>query len=269
MAMQPAFFFGPQDLQAWDQRKRVSHRRAHAHLRDLRAEMSASGEEWRDLSDSDWLLNYVCSRPDAEVVVGPGIVSMRCGFVGSQDSNLHERRFDFLVTVADGSAARLHPSSSGHGVPVFGQTPVWLDPGDVSAAPAATRGDTVMTREQGTGFHGIHQADTVSREQARAYLRTAHREWSEALHPRPIFKRSLFDGHNFRWDLYLNSTPWGRVMCPTVLDFGRCWLDPPYERPGFYCVTADPQGGVVFGFIDPLGSAKHPYHAGDDVVSRG
>ena len=69
----------------------------------------------------------------------------------------------------------------------------------------------------------------------------------------------LFEGKDFRWDMYLQSSPWGRDLCPWVVEFHLCWLNT-VQRPGFAVVTKDAAGNIISGFIDPLGSAKCPYH---------
>ena len=57
--------FTQADLASWDSRRRVSKRRAHAHLSDMRREMHANAENSRCLNDDELIGDYACSRPDA------------------------------------------------------------------------------------------------------------------------------------------------------------------------------------------------------------
>ena len=68
---------------------------------------------------------YVCSRPDAASLVGDGISAVWGRFLVSSDPNaplnpsVPESRFDWVLERVDGTAARIHPSSSAHGAPVY------------------------------------------------------------------------------------------------------------------------------------------------------
>ena len=63
-----------------------------------------------DLTDSqefDWK-EWVSQRPDAADIVGPGIYRFAFVWLSSTDSNLRERRGEFLVSRIDGIEIRLH-----------------------------------------------------------------------------------------------------------------------------------------------------------------
>ena len=88
------------------------------------------------------------------------------------------------------------------------------------------------------------------------------RTWEAKPHPRGSFSQSLLDGESFPWWLYLNSTEWGRELAPQVQEFGMCWLQAPYGRPGFYVRHT---GGE--GIIDVLRSSRWPFVAVQDLDS--
>ncbi len=78
-----------------------------------------------------------------------------------------------------------------------------------------------------------------------------------------LVPRRPVDGARFPWWLYLNSTPWGRELAPEVEEFGMCWLQAPYNRPGFYVCCR----GYVYGIIDVLGSRRKPFIEVEDLFS--
>ena len=84
------------------------------------------------------------------------------------------------------------------------------------------------------GFQEIHQVDVLGRLDAQKFLEACLRTWEAKPHPRGSFSQSLLDGARFPWWLYLNSTEWGRELAVQVQEFGMCWLQAPYNRPGFY-----------------------------------
>jgi hypothetical protein len=255
--------FTQDNLRAWDMGRRVSNRRAHEHLRAMRTEMDAAGQRWRCLDDDELLRDYVCSRPDAAELVGGGIEQAWGAFLGSVDQNhrlaphVPVQRFDWVLIREDNTSARIHPSSKSHGVAVHGNLDQWLTPDDWHSAPAAMRGAAVMSGGAGTAFTGRHQCDVIGRNNAQRFLR-CYQDWWEAQPPprRPFFW-SIHDGREFQWWLYLNSTPWGRDMAPSVEDIALCWLKAPYERPAFY-VRGRPS---LEGVIDALGSRPNPFIA--------
>ena len=260
--------FTQDKLRAWDVGRRVSVRRANAHLKAMRTEMYAAGQKWRRLDDDELVKDYVCSRPDASELVAGGIQEVWATFLGSVDQNYRlaphvpVQRFDWVLVREDNTAARIHPSSSSHGVAVHGRLDQWLSPDDLNAALASTRGEAVMGGGAGTAFAGRHQCDVVGRHHALNFLRDHYQQWwDEQAHPRGPFFTSIYDGAAFQWWLYFNSTPWGRDMAPLVEDVAVCWLNKPYERPAFYVRGSSGLEGV----IDVAGSRPNPFIAMGDL----
>ena len=259
--------FTQDNLRAWDMGRRVSIRRAHEHLRAMRTEMDAAGQRWRCLDDDELLRDYVCSRPDASELVGAGIEQAWGAFLGSVDQNyrlaphvpLH--RFDWVLIRADNTSARIHPSGKSNGVAVYGSLDQWLTPDDWHSAPASLRGKAVMSGGAGTAFTGRHQCDVVGRNGAQKFLRGYQNWWEAQPPPRCPFFRSIHEGREFPWWLYLNSTPWGRDLAPLVEDIALCWLKAPYERPAFYVRGSSSLEGVV----DALGSRPKPFIAMENL----
>ena len=177
--------FTQADLASWDWRRRVSKRRAHAHLSDMRREMHANAENSRCLNDDELIGDYVCSRVDAASLVGDGISAVWGLFFVDGSA----ARFDWVLERVDGTAARIHPSSNAHGKTVYGRMEQWAPPQDRNSAPAGTRG--------------------AGRRDAQKFLEASLRTWEAKPHPRGRFFQSLLDGESFPWWLYLNSTKWG------------------------------------------------------------
>ncbi len=184
--------------------------------------------ESQDVSRLELVQDYICSRPDAQDLVGPGIARIEACFLTSMDSNMHQRRVDILISRIDGTAARIHPSQAKHGKAVYGFRDQWISPLEPDAAPAATRGQMQLSHSADTrSFQSLHQTDVIGRTQAGAFLQESLTFWTGLPHPRGRFYHHLFDGQQFPWHLYLNSKPWGRVLCPNVTRFACCWLNAP------------------------------------------
>ena len=116
---------------------RVSRRRAHGWLRQLRLQASNGEqvmEEAVDLTDDqayDWR-GYVANHPQCEDIVGPGIIHFEFRFINSVEHNTESQghvlpvyRADFIAHRVDGSAARVHPSSSQEAQVVVGTLAQW------------------------------------------------------------------------------------------------------------------------------------------------
>ncbi|MCP4244378.1 MAG: hypothetical protein GY772_27855, partial [bacterium] len=111
--------------------QRCSVKRAHKHLKHLREEMAPGGveadpQEWsRDITDEGWVKAYICSRPDAQELIGEGIYRVEAQFLtDSWDHNMLQPRFDLVLTLPRNGRlvhARIHPSGASHGVAVFGE----------------------------------------------------------------------------------------------------------------------------------------------------
>ena len=262
--------FTQADLASWDGQRRVSKRRAHAHLSDMRREMHANAANSRCLNDDEVIGDYVCSRHGAASLVGDGISAVWGLFLFSvpgthfgwvlEGVDGRAARFDWVLERVDGTAARIHPSSNAHGTPVYGRMEQWAPPQDRNSAPAATRGAAVMKGGGKGGFQEIHQVDVIGRRDAQKFLEASLRTWEAKPHPRGRFFQSLLDGESFPWWLYLNSTEWGRELAPQVQEFGMCWLQAPYNRPGF-CVRYT--GGE--GIIGVLSCSRWPVEAITDL----
>ena len=96
--------------------------------------------------------------------------------------------------------------------------------------------------------------DVISRDMANKFLNDAWDQREQEWEPRGPFYTSLWDGQRFKWWLYLNSTVWGRALMPFVTDFCLCWLNLPYNRPGFHVLTD--QGNQFI--IDAAGPVRKP-----------
>ena len=173
---------------AWQHRgTRVSVKRAHKKLAALRAAMAPGTtvtEQIRDLGRDQEILDYISCRDDAQEIIGSGITKLEAAFLNCVDRNTHMPRFDFLVSRADGSCVRLHPSSI-FCIITVGVREAWLHPDSTEALPAQTRGQLAVARS----FSNIHQQDHISARQARAYLQWIMGSWYDLPHPRPRFYR--------------------------------------------------------------------------------
>jgi len=212
LASTQSIILGKAALSTFNQGRRVSKKRAHNHLSGMRQQMHANGENWRSLDDDETIRNYVCSRNDAEDVIGDGICAIWGVFLFSPDPNTRlphvpgrrfdwvletvdnsAARFDWVLERKDGSAVRIHPGSNSHGVPVYGSLQQWAPPQDGYSAPAATRGEAVKGSGKG-GFQGIHQVDVLGRMDAKKFLKACEETWAAQPHPRTVFAKNLMDG---------------------------------------------------------------------------
>ena len=108
---------GPDEIDRYVRQRPVPFSAAHRFLTKLRDRHRAtqSAVFLHDLTDSqefDWKV-WVSQRPDVEDIVGPGIYRFAFVWLSSTDSNLRERRGDFLVAGIDGIDIRLHPQRLG------------------------------------------------------------------------------------------------------------------------------------------------------------
>ena len=165
---------------------RVSVKRAHKKLAALRAAMAPGTtvtEQTRDLGRDQEMLDYISCRDDAQEIIGSGTTKLEAAFLNCVDRNTRMPRFDFLVSRADGSCVRLHPSSSSGGIITVGVREAWLHPDSTEALPAQTRGQLAVA----SSFSNIHQQDHISARQARAWLQWIMGLWYDLPHPRPRF----------------------------------------------------------------------------------
>ena len=107
---------GPDDIDGYRQDRLVSFPEAHRFLTTMcdRHRDTQDVMVYHDLTDCrefHWRA-WVSHRPDAETVVGPGIIRFAFVWVAAVDDNLHEKRGDFLSSRADGVDMRLHPQAT-------------------------------------------------------------------------------------------------------------------------------------------------------------
>ena len=164
-------------------------KRAHQKLAALRAAMAPGTtvtEQIRDLGRDQEILDYISCRDDAQEIIGSGITKLEAAFLNCVDHNTHMPRFDFLVSRADGSCVRLHPSSI-FCIITVGVREAWLHPDSTEALPAQTRGQLSVT----SSSSNIHQQDHISASQARACLQWIVGLWYDVPHPRPRFYKVI------------------------------------------------------------------------------
>ena len=134
---------GPDDIDWYRQDRPVSFPEAHRFLTTMRDRHRDTQDVmvYHDLTDCrefHWRA-WVSHRPDAETVVGPGIIRFAFVWVAAVDDNLHEKRGDFLISRADGVDIRLHPQAT--------NTPH----GDEGGAPGVGLVRSVVARDWSAG----------------------------------------------------------------------------------------------------------------------
>ena len=210
----------------------AEHRRAntrekykvnHTYLKELRGEMRGT-EFVRDVTEDPRAWRIVCDQQDVDAIVRRGVVKIYAAFLDLvQDTNLHEPRFDLVVQAIDQYEdkywwARLHPSSSSHGVPVVSDNlSMWVSPrhmeGLGAVDPHATTlgvGAAFAARRREHNYVRLHQTDKISRAQAADYLATKLTEWEARPHPRGPFWQDITDMRDFQWIRYTTFTAWGQ-----------------------------------------------------------
>jgi hypothetical protein len=216
-------------------------------------------------------------HPQSEELIGDGVIRFEIRFLNGWDPNMKQPRCDFVVHRANGTAARLHPSSTKPGQIITGCLDDWVAPGH--QRPSLLTRDTAGVAEHGQHIHGaaehdaartfrtVHQVDTVSRKSACAFLRERLEEWQKNDHPRGPFAVDLMlhpAGHTMSRDFkcahYLNPTPWGQKIVLDVCEFHIIWLKHK-KRPGFWIRLNDGS----FGTLDVLGSDHCPIRWNDDA----
>ena len=88
-------------------------KKAHDALNHARTLFVRPDGEIIDMTEEanfDWKA-YLACREDFEDVVGPGVVGFQCIRFPWIDPNTNDKRVDFVVLRADGTAVRLHPQS--------------------------------------------------------------------------------------------------------------------------------------------------------------
>ena len=223
----------------------MSKKKAHQHLKELRAQMAADGritEESRDLSDGqivDWQA-YVTSRPDHDEIIGPGIWKFECRFLEARDPNWKQlpapNRFDFIAHRVDGSAVRLHPEAVRHGAATRGnlsdwalraaddngpsldsRAQVWLQE---QRAPAVARNDTVGAF---TAQVWLQEHVSEPSQDSLDYLSAASRDAGLRQPTDCVNFQDLSDQKKFPWHQFLAAREWGRMILDDVVEFGAAW----------------------------------------------
>ena len=106
----------PTDIGRYYNQSPVSYPAAHRFLSKLRDRHRDTMHNvfLHDLTDShefDWKV-WVALRGDVKDIVGTGIYRFAFVWLSSMDTNLKERRGDFMVSRIDGEDIRLHPQSN-------------------------------------------------------------------------------------------------------------------------------------------------------------
>ncbi len=149
--------FTKEDLSKWNGRQ-VGFKVAHPHMAELRRKMADNKEVIRCLDNDEVLRDYVCSRTDAEDLVGHGIIAVwGCVHVSADPESHVPGCFDFILERCS------PPNPSESQGPRQDAKAVRIRPEDNSgAAAAAARGPGFL--EEGTGsetapdpaWHGRH-----------------------------------------------------------------------------------------------------------------
>ena len=174
---------------------------------------------------------WVSQRPDVDSIVGPGIYRFAFVWVSSTDSNLHERRGDFLVSRTDGEDIRLHPQKNKHittgmkeALPVRGswaeqwspESPAAVVHGALSDALAASQGQAPPPPAPPEAYHGISAADRVEKEEAKRFLKQEAAAWYAQPHPRGPLRADIMSGTSassqgqFNWPYFVQRREWFR-----------------------------------------------------------
>ena len=237
------------DLDRWEHPK-ISDKATVKLLAEWSEYFTQHGFDQVDMTDNNVLWGYLCARPDARVIVGPGICTLAVMRLGSINPNTGQLCIDFVARRFDGTAARFHPDIKGHVPAIIGNLAEWM-----------MFDNRVFVKGHGKGKASENHSgdeviiDIISRADAKQFLNDAWYQREQEWEPRGPFYTSLWDGQRFKWWLYLNSTMWGRTLMPFVTDFCLCWLNTPYNRPGFHVLTK--QGNQFI--IDAAGPKQKPH----------
>ena len=169
----------------------ISHKAANACLKNWRSWMSTPEGQvlhwsWDLTHESfDWK-RYLSHHPQSEELIGNGVVEFQIQFLNSWDHNMKQPRCDFVVRRADGTAARLHPSSTGPGQIVIGCLDDWVPHGNNN--PVLLERDTPGVAEHGhrsddeeADFEPVYLTTEVSPEELFRLVKEAQRVEERAL----------------------------------------------------------------------------------------
>ena len=195
----------------------------------------------------DWKA-WVSQRPDAEDIVGPGIYRFAFVWVSSTDTNLRERRGDFLVSREDVDI-RLHPQTRKHqttgmreALPVRGSWAEQWSPTSPAmvrhGALAASQGPQwpqPWIQPRTCAYHGISAADSVTRQEALRFLGQEEAAWYARPHPRGPFRADITSGasassqRQFNWPYFVQRRKWFQEHFNregfTIAAFELAWSD--------------------------------------------
>ena len=233
---------------------RVARKRAHGWLRQLRLQASDGAqvvEEAVDLTDDqayDWR-GYVANHPQCEDIVGPGIIHFEFRFINSVEHNTESQghdlpvyRADFIAHRVDGSAARVHPSSSQEAQVVVGTLAQWRLAGVHAPQDMASRVRALAETQGTTMWFGHSQADKMHARMARSWLRAYLDEWSHRPHPRGPFYLNVTTTASprpFPWWLLCIGETWAHGFERVgVNTWAVCWNNR-LQEPGFHIVLKD------------------------------
>ena len=221
---------GPDEIDRYNRERQVSFPEAHrflTKLRDLHRE-TQNDVCLHDLTDSpefNWKV-WVSQRPDAADIVGRGIYRFAFVWLDAKDSNLLERRGDFLVSRIDGIDIRLHPQRKANretglkeAFPVWGSwAEQWcpeISPALQHEALAASQGQASSMFGHPPTFLGTSPADAVGRGDAIFFLKHEEATWHKQPGWSP-FRVDITTGvsassqRQFHWPYFVQRREWFR-----------------------------------------------------------
>ena len=185
-----------------------------------------------DLTENGLLWGYLCARPDARDIIGPGICDLALMRLNSINPSTRQLCIEFVASRFDGTAARFHPGIHDFVPATCGNLATWM--------VFDTR---IFVKGRGKASSSTnHNAEetfvaVIDRDDTMTFLKNEIKEWEQEWEPRRPFYTSLWNGERYMWWLYLNGTEWGKTLMPHVTDFCLCWLHNPLNRPGFHVHT--------------------------------
>jgi hypothetical protein len=171
----------------------------------------------------------VANRWPVEIqrLVGRGVVKFEARFFPEKDidSVYMQHRFDFVASIADGTAVRFNLTRKGERKHIVGYLADWVRQGQAPDRQAVP--EPLHTAP--CGLKPVNN-DEQCRRQALAFVKAAEDNWCEA----KLFRMNLFDGSRLTWDVFLERTPWGRSMLLAgVRRFFLVWVGGRYSCGGF------------------------------------
>ena len=207
----------------------VARRRAHEWLTELRWQLSEDSEHGRrarveaqDMTTTYPWQGYVAGHPNAQDIIGEGIVWFEFRFVCGMEGNSRSRqqrhrlpllRGDLLAHRADGTVVRLHPSSGSEADIVVGVLADWRVPdyGGPSPVLPVLQAVEPLAATRGQFWRGVSSSDALSMQVASEYLEVYNQEWMQRDHPRPRFYHDFVrEYRDFPWWCLLANYDWGR-----------------------------------------------------------